>query len=189
MPDAKTVTLLLKDLAGGDQRALDRLLPLVYAELRRMAEGQLRRERPEHTLQPTALVHEVYLRMVGKDQAGYRDRAHFLAIASHAMRKILIDHARGHNAGKRGGGQEMFFIDEERDGVAERPAILIALDDALAALEETDPLLSRLIEMRYFGGMTAEESSVAVNLDVKLVRRQLRLAEAWLQRQMAVPGA
>jgi RNA polymerase sigma factor (TIGR02999 family) len=171
-------------LAGGDQGALDRLVPLVYQELRRIAEGQLRRERPGHTMQPTALVHEVYVRMVGQEQAGYRDRAHFLAIAAHAMRKILIDHARAHNAVKRGGGQEKFAIDEERDGCAERPSLLIALDDALAALAVKDALLARLVEMRYFGGLTAEESSVALNLEIPIVRRQLRLAEAWLQREM-----
>jgi RNA polymerase sigma-70 factor (ECF subfamily) len=188
MSDARTVTLLLRDLAGGDQGALDRLVPLVYEELRRIAEGQLRRERPGHTLQPTALVHEVYVRMVGQEPAGYRDRAHFLAIAAHAMRRILIDHAREHNAAKRGGGQEKFAIDEERDGGLERPSILIALDDALGALGEKDPLLARLVEMRYFGGLTAEESSLALNLELSVVRRQLRLAEAWLQREMDHPA-
>jgi RNA polymerase sigma-70 factor (ECF subfamily) len=191
MSDARTVTLLLRDLAGGDQGALDRLVPLVYEELRRIAEGQLRRERPGHTLQPTALVHEVYVRMVGQEQPGYKDRAHFLAIAAHAMRRILIDHAREHNAAKRGGGQEKFAIDEERDGSVERPSILIALDDALGALAGKDPLLARLVEMRYFGGLTAEESSAALNLEIGVVRRQLRLAEAWLQREMqhSTPGA
>jgi RNA polymerase sigma-70 factor, ECF subfamily len=184
MPDARTVTLLLRELAGGDQAALDRLVPLVYEELRRIAEGQLRRERPGYTLQPTALVHEVYLRMVGQEPAGYRDRAHFLAIAAHAMRKILIDRARGHNAAKRGGGHEHVAIDEERDSYMERPSILIALDDALATLELKHPNLARLVELRYFGGLTAEESSVALNLDINVVRRELRLAEAWMQREM-----
>jgi RNA polymerase sigma factor (TIGR02999 family) len=188
MSDTRTVTLLLRDLAGGDQGALDRLVPLVYEELRRIAEGQLRRERPGHTLQPTALVHEVYVRMVGQEDASYRDRAHFLAIAAHAMRKILIDHARGHNAAKRGGGLDHLAIDEERDGSGERPSILIALDDALAALAEKDPLLARLVEMRYFGGLTAEESGAALNLEINAVRRQLRLAEAWLQREMDRPA-
>jgi RNA polymerase sigma-70 factor, ECF subfamily len=174
-------------LAGGDQGALDRLVPLVYEELRRIAEGQLRRERPGHTLQPTALVHEVYVRMLGQEQSGYQDRAHFLAIAAHAMRRILIDHARGRNAAKRGGGGPKFAIDEERDGSVERPSILIALDDALATLTAKDPLLARLVEMRYFGGLTAEESSVALNLEINAVRHQLRLAEAWLQREMRQP--
>jgi RNA polymerase sigma factor (TIGR02999 family) len=126
--------------------------------------------------------------MVGQEQAGYQDRAHFLAIAAHAMRRILIDHAREHNAAKRGGGQEKFAIDEGRDGSMERPSILIALDDALAALAGKDPLLARLVEMRYFGGLTAEESSAALNLEIKVVRRQLRLAEAWLQREMDHPA-
>src|SRR5580698_2003261 len=103
MPNAQTVTLLLRELAEGDQAALDRLIPLVYDELRRIARGQLRRERQGHTLQPTALVNEVYARMIGQGQPEYRDRVHFLAVAARAMRKILIDYARGHNAGKRGG--------------------------------------------------------------------------------------
>jgi RNA polymerase sigma factor (TIGR02999 family) len=188
MPDAGTVTLLLREFGGGDQSALERLIPLVYEELRRLADGQLRRERPGHTLQPTALVHEVYVRMVGQAQPGYRDRAHFLAIAAHAMRKILIDHARGYNAAKRGGGQAKAPIDEERDGYVERPSLLIALDDSLAALEARDPMLARLIEMRYFGGLTAEESSAALNLGINDVRRQLRLAEAWLRREMGSPS-
>jgi RNA polymerase sigma-70 factor (ECF subfamily) len=126
--------------------------------------------------------------MVGQEPAGYKDRAHFLAIAAHAMRKILIDHARGYNAAKRGGGIEKFPIDEQRDGSAERPSVLIALDDALAALAGKDPLLARLVEMRYFGGLTAEESSAALNLEISVVRRQLRLAEAWLQREMDQPA-
>jgi RNA polymerase sigma factor (TIGR02999 family) len=189
MSDARTVTLLLREIAGGDQGALDRLVPLVYEELRRIADGQIRRERPGHTLQPTALVHEVYVRMLGQQQPGYRDRAHFLAIAAHAMRRILIDYAREHNAAKRGGGLEKFAIDEARDGSVERPSILIALDDALAALADKDALLARLVEMRYFGGLTAEESSAALNLEIGVVRRQLRLAEAWLQREMDHPAA
>jgi RNA polymerase sigma factor (TIGR02999 family) len=188
MPDRRTVTLLLRDFADGDQAALDRLVPLVYEELRRIAEGQLRRERPGHTLQPTALVHEVYVRMVSQEQADYRDRPHFLAIASHAMRKILIDPARGHNAVKRGEGREKFAFNEERDACAERPSILVALDDALAALEVKDPLLARLVEMRYFGGLTAEESGTALNLEINVVRRQLRLVEAWMHREMPSPA-
>jgi RNA polymerase sigma factor (TIGR02999 family) len=188
MSEARTVTRLLREVAGGDQGALNRLVPLVYEELRRIAEGQIRRERPGHTLQPTALVHEVYVRMVGQQQDGYRDRAHFLGIAAHAMRRILIDYAREHNAAKRGGGREKLAIDEERDGMVERSSILIALDDALATLAGKDPLLARLVEMRYFGGLTAEESSAALNLEISVVRRQLRLAEAWLQREMDHPA-
>jgi RNA polymerase sigma-70 factor, ECF subfamily len=189
IPDARTITILLRELAQGQHGALDRLVPLVYKELRRIAEGQLRRERGGHTLQPTALVHEVYMRMVVQQQADYRDRAHFLAIAAHAMRRILIDHAREHSAAKRGGGLERFAIDEERDGCLERPFILIALDDSLTALAGKDPLLAQLVELRYFGGLTAEESSVALNLEVNAVRRQLRMAEAWLQREMEHPAS
>jgi len=184
MQDYGPVTVLLRDLAGGDRSAVDRLVPLVYEELHRIAARRLGRERSGHTLQATALVHEVYVRMLGKESVGYRDRAHFLAIASHAMRKILIDYARGHKAAKRGGGQEKLAIDVERDGGVERPVALVALDDALRDLESKYPLLGQLVEMRYFGGLTAEESSAAVNLDIKVVRHNLRLAEAWLRREM-----
>jgi len=186
MPDGRTVTLLLRDFAEGDSEALDRILPLVYKELRRIAERQIRRERGGHTLQPTALVHEAYMRMLDQENIGFRDRSHFLAIASRVMRRILIDHARGHNAAKRGGEIEKVAIDEQRAAILERSAVLIALDDALDALDKKKPLLSRLVEMRFFGGMTAEESSEALGLDVLFVRRKLRLAEAWLQRAMGM---
>jgi RNA polymerase sigma factor (TIGR02999 family) len=137
MGNEQTVTLLLRELADGDQAALDRLIPLVYDELRRIARGQLRRERPGHTLQPTALVNEVYARMLGQEQPDYRDRAHFLSIAARAMRKILIDYARGHKAEKRGGGQPVLQLDEALNASGERPMMVVALDDALTALEKT----------------------------------------------------
>jgi RNA polymerase sigma-70 factor (ECF subfamily) len=184
MPNAQTVTLLLRELAEGDQAALDRLIPLVYDELRRIARGQLRRERLGHTLQPTALVNEVYARMVGQEQPDYRDRVHFLAVAARAMRRILIDYARGHNAGKRGDGQAVLQLDEAQKVSAERPMLVVALDDAMQALEQQDALKARLIEMRFFGGLSAEESATVLNLNVLEVRRELRLAQAWLQREM-----
>lgn len=184
MLEPETITLLLRNLAGGDKAAFDLLIPLVYDELRRIADGQLRRERQGHTLQPTALVHEVYARLVGSGQPGYKDRAHFLGIAAQAMRKILIDHARARNAAKRGGGQEKFSLDEDHHGGVERPSVMIELDDALSALERQDARKARLIEMRYFGGLTAEESASAMNVDVSVVRRELRLAQAWLQREL-----
>jgi RNA polymerase sigma factor (TIGR02999 family) len=184
MPDAQTVTLLLRELAEGDQAALDRLIPLVYDELRRIARGQLRKERPGHTLQPTALVNEVYARMIGQEQPDYRDRVHFLAVAARAMRRILIDYARRHNAAKRGEGQDILQLDDARQVPAERPMLVVDLDDALQALEQQDALKARLIEMRFFGGLTAEESATVLNLSVLQVRRELRLAQAWLQREM-----
>ena len=181
--EPQSITLLLRELSAGDKTALDVLIPLVYDQLRGIASGQLRRERAGHTLQPTALVHEVYARMAGREQPDYRDRAHFLGIAAQVMRKILIDHARSRNAGKRG-GSEKFSLDEGYHGAIERPGAMIALDDALTALERQDARKARLIEMRYFGGLTAEESATVLNLDVGTVRRELRLAQAWLQREL-----
>jgi RNA polymerase sigma factor (TIGR02999 family) len=184
MPNTQTVRLLLRELAGGERQAFDQLIPLVYAELRRIAEAQLRKERSDHTLQPTALVNELYSRMVGREQIGFNDRAHFLAIAAQTMRRILIDHARVRNAAKRNRGQEKVSIDQAGDVGLQHPSILIALGDALEALGKQDTLMARLIELRYFGGLTTEESAVVVDLPVSEVRRELRLAQAWLRREL-----
>ncbi len=182
--DARTVTVLLRKFAAGDKAAFDRLVPLVYEELHRIAAGQLRHERPGHTLQPTALVHEAYARMVGREQPDYASRAHFLGIAAQVMRKVLIDHARIKNAAKRGGGREILSIDEARDACVERPNVMIQLDDALNALESLDPRKARLVELHYFGGLTGNECAEALSLDVSVVRRELRVAQAWLQREL-----
>ena len=184
MPTTQSITVLLRELAGGERRAFDQLMPLVYGQLRRIAEAQLRRERPGHTLQPTALVHELYSRMIGRERISFNDRAHFLAIAAQTMRKILIDHARVRNAAKRNRGQEKVSIDQVGDVALQNPSILIALGDALDALGEQDSLMARLIELRYFGGLTIEESAVVVNLPVSEVRRELKLAQAWLRREL-----
>jgi RNA polymerase sigma factor (TIGR02999 family) len=178
------ITLILREFAAGDKAALDRLMPLVYAELRRLADSHLRRERPDHTLQPTALVHEAYIRLVGQEQPDYRSRAHFLGVAAHVMRQILVDHARSRSAGKRGGGQPPRSLDESIDAVVERPLAMIAVDDAMEALERTDARKAKLIEMRFFGGLTAEESADVVQLSVEKVRAELRVAQAWLQREL-----
>jgi len=184
MPEPQTITLLLQDLADGERRAFDRLIPLVYAELRRIAGAQLRRERPDHTLQPTALVHEAYARMLGNEPVSFNGRAHFLGVAAHTMRRILIDHARMKRAAKRDSGKEPLSIDQAGDISLQRPAAIIALDDALTSLQQQDPLMGRLIELRFFGGLTAEESSVVVNMEVSKVRRELKLAQAWLRREL-----
>jgi RNA polymerase sigma-70 factor, ECF subfamily len=184
MAEGTSVTTLLREFSAGDKSALDRLVPLVYGELRRVADGCLRREPTGHTLQPTALVHEAYERMVGQAAPECRDRSHFLAIAARVMRQILTDHARGKYADKRGGRQERFTIDEARDAPLERPAVMIRVDDALGALENLDPRKARLIEMRFFGGLTAEESAEVLDLPVQVVRRELRVAQAWLQREL-----
>jgi RNA polymerase sigma factor (TIGR02999 family) len=184
MQVSQPITHALQDLAKGDQSALDRLMPLVYAELRRLAGHYLRQERDGHTLQPTALVHEAYFRLVGENQPEYQNRSHFLGVAAHAMRQILIDHARTRNAAKRGGGQAVFSIDECMDAPLERPSALIQVDDALKALEQHDFRKAQLVEMRFFAGMTAEESAEALKLPVQKVRAELRIAQAWLKREL-----
>jgi len=179
------ITLLLKEFAAGDKRALDSLVPLLYPEIRRLARGYISNERPGHTLQATALVHEAYARLVKQDQPDYRNRAHFLAVAAQVMRQILIDHARARNAEKRGGGAAKVMFDQALSIATERPSMMIAIDDALSELARQDALKSRLIEMRFFGGMTAEECSEVTNIPVTEVRRHLRVAQAWLQRELS----
>lgn len=188
MSSPGSVTLLLREVAKGDKPSLDRLMPLVYDQLREIAHSQLRRERSGHTLQPTALVHEAYARLLGQEQPDYHDRAHFLGVAAQVMRRILIDYARTRNASKRGGGGEKLPFDEARDPTAERSSTMIALDDSLTALERQDPRKARLVEMRYFGGLTAAESAEVLGLDVAQVRREMRVAHAWLRREMDRPA-
>jgi RNA polymerase sigma factor (TIGR02999 family) len=183
MPD-RPITLLLQEFAAGDKTAFDQVMPLIYAELRKVAGRHLNRERADHTLQPTALVNEAYVKLVGQDQPDYRSRAHFLGVAAHAMRQILIDHARLRNAEKRGGGDWVLPLDESIDVPLERPPAAIALDDALTALEHRDSRKAKLIEMRFFGGLTAEESAEVLDLPVEKVRAELRVAQAWLQREL-----
>ncbi len=159
-------------------------MPYVYAELKKLAGHYLRRERPGHTLQPTALVHEAYFRLVDQKPPDYQGRAHFLGVAAHVMRQILIDHARSRGAEKRGAGQLVFSLDEFMDSPIERPAAMVLVDDAIRALEVYDALKAKLIEMRFFGGMTAEESAEALDLPVVKVRGELRIAQAWLRREL-----
>ena len=184
MPHNEPVTALLRQFAGGDKQALDRLMPLVYSELQRLADGYLRNERSGHTLQPTALVHEAYARLVKQDHPDYQCRAHFMGVAAQVMRQILIDHARTRNAAKRGSGAVNFSLDEAGAIAAERPSILLAIDDALRELARRDAAKARLIEMRFFGGLTAEESAELTGMPVAEVRRHLRIAQAWLQREL-----
>ncbi len=178
------ITALLHEFALGDKSALDRLVPLLYPELRRLARSYMQNERPGHTLQPTALVNEAYARLVKQDQPDYRNRAHFMGVAAQVMRQILIDHARTRDAEKRGGGAAKLSL-QAVDGVAApSPSKIIAVDEALAELARTDALKARLIEMRFFGGMTADESAEALQLSVNEVRRHLRVGQAWLQRAL-----
>ncbi len=184
LPETQPITLLLQDLARGDKRALDRLIPLLYPELRNLARGYLRNERPGHTLQPTALVHEAYARLIKQEQPDYRSRAHFMGVAAQVMRQILIDHARTRNAEKRGAGASRVPFDQAAGVAVERPSIMIAIDDALSELTRKQPIKARLIEMRFFGGMTAEDSAEVLEIPVAEVRRHLRVGQAWLQREL-----
>jgi RNA polymerase sigma factor (TIGR02999 family) len=184
MAESQSVTVLLQQFAAGDKTALDRLMPLMYAELRRLADSCLRRERSDHTLQPTALVHEAYLRLIGQDGHDFHGRAHFLGVAARVMRQILVDHARARNAAKRGGGMARCSLDPEMDAAVERPWTVIAINDAIEALEQKDARKAQLVELKFFGGLTHEESADVLELSVDQVRSELRVAQAWLRREL-----
>ena len=178
------ITQLLRNSSAGDPKALEELLPLVYGELRRLADSYLRRERSDHTLQPTALVHEAYLKLVDQNTT-WQNRAHFFGIAARIMRQILVDYARGHKAEKRGAGNIKLSLDEAIDFSEERAAELVALDDALTALSAFDPEKARLIELRYFAGLSLEETAEAMNISVPTVVRYWRTAKAWLYHEIS----
>jgi RNA polymerase sigma factor (TIGR02999 family) len=184
LPTEQPITILLHEFASGDRSALDRIVPLLYPELKRLARSYMRKEDRDHTLQPTALVHEAYARLVKQDQPDYRSRAHFMGVAAQVMRQVLIDHARIRDAGKRGGGVADLSIEMAEDVSAGRSSMVIAIDDALNELARTDPVKAQLIEMRFFGGLTAEESAEVLGLTVVEVRRHLRVGQAWLQREL-----
>lgn len=169
----------------GDSEAAARLMPLVYGELRRLSRRHLRNERPDHTLQPTALVHEAFLRLMGQSTPDWQDRDHFFAAAARQMRRILVDHARAHRAKKRGGDGERVTLDE---GLAFTPGPateLLALDEALRALEDLDPRKAGIVEMRYFAGMTLAEVARRLDLSTATVNNESRLARAWLHRYLS----
>jgi RNA polymerase sigma factor (TIGR02999 family) len=180
------ITLLLRQFQGGDKQALDLLVPALYPELRKLARGYFRSERSGHTLDPTALVHEAYARLVQHDHPDFRSRSHFLGLSARVMRQILIDHARTRNANKRGGGAAKASLDEALGISSDRSSDMtaIALDDALHELERKEPVKARLIEMRYFGGLTAEESAEVLELSLTEVQRHLRVAQAWLRNEL-----
>jgi RNA polymerase sigma factor (TIGR02999 family) len=180
-----SIIALLNQLKDGDKAVLDQIVPLVYAELHRMASNYLRGEYVQNTLQTTALVHEAYLRLAGGAQLDCQSLAHFYGIAARTMRQILVDHARVRNAAKRGAGAVHVPIDDALDNFIETPGATIALDDALKALEKQDPEKARLVELRFFGGLTAEESARLLELPLETVRHRLRLAQAWLRREIA----
>jgi RNA polymerase sigma factor (TIGR02999 family) len=179
------VTKLLRGWRGGDRKALDALLPLVYGELRRLAHRHLRNERPDHTLQSTALVHEVYFRLVGQDLPEWEGRAHFFAIAAQLMRQILVDYARRHRASKRGSGVCMLTLDDAVALPRRKDVDVIALDDALNTLAEIDPRQSRVVELRFFAGLSLEETSEVMGIATATVQRDWTAARAWLHREIS----
>ncbi|MBL8296063.1 MAG: sigma-70 family RNA polymerase sigma factor [Bryobacterales bacterium] len=181
---AGDVTLLLRNLEFGDTSAVERLTSLVYDELRRLAGGILRRERPGHTLQATALVHEAYMKLVGQTKVSWQSRSHFLAIAARLMRQILVDHSRIHNAAKRGNGAPKVALEEALARADERPMEIIALDDALKTLQQLDPRKAKVVELKYFGGLTGEEIAEVLEISTATVARELRMAQAWLAREL-----
>jgi RNA polymerase sigma factor (TIGR02999 family) len=180
------VTRLLQHWSCGDKEALNELVPLVYRELRRLAAAYLRRERRDHTLQPTALVHEAYLRLIGQARVDCRTRAQFFGIAANLMRQILVNHAKGHRASKRAGGIRVTL--EEAAGVApRRDADLIALDGALERLALLDPRQSRIVELRFFGGLTEDEIAEIIGVSPFTVKRDWRIARAVLYDELHAP--
>jgi RNA polymerase sigma factor (TIGR02999 family) len=178
------VTKLLHDWKSGDREALDRLAPLVYQELRSLADSYLRNERAAQTLQPTALVHDLYLRLLGGELPDWNSRAHFFGIAAHRMRQILVEHARQRQASKRGGGADRVTFDEMICFAPQHSSDVIALDDALNNLATFDERKCKVVELRYFAGLSIEEVAEALEISVATVGREQRLAEAWLRRHM-----
>jgi RNA polymerase sigma factor (TIGR02999 family) len=173
------------DWGNGNQAALDQLIPLVYTELRQLARRYMSRERSGHTMQTTALIHEAYLRLVDQNQVRWENRAHFLGIAARLMRQILIEHARRHTRAKRGGGAGTIALDEAAIVSQTRAAELLALDDALERLAAIDPRKSRVVELRFFGGLSVEEAAIVLNVAPNTVLRDWRLAKAWLHREIS----
>ena len=179
------VSMLLARWSRGDRDALDQLMPLIYAECRRIAARQLAAERGDHTLDPTALVHELYLRLIGQRSATWENRAQFFAVAARLMRRILVDHARAHHAGKRGGDALFVSLRVAGDTPTESHAVdVMAIDAALERLGALDPEQVRIVELRYFAGLTVEETAQVVGRSARTVKREWQLARAWLHREL-----
>src|SRR5262245_29942125 len=186
MPAPQEVSQLLRAWSNGDRTAFDKLVPLVYQELRQMAKRYMDRQQASHTLQPTALIHEAYLRLVDRQaEVQWQNRAHFFGVAAKVMRHVLVDHARTRQAAKRGGEACLVSLDETAIAAAERPGDLVALDDALQALAAFDPRKSQVVELRYFGGLTVPETAEVLKVSEETVARDWRLARAWLLRELS----
>lgn len=183
-PAPQELTQLLVDWSNGDEAALDRLLPLVNAELRRLAARYMRRENPGHTLQTSALVNEAYLRLIDQQHVRWQNRAHFFGIAAQLMRRILIDHARSHQYAKRGGGALKVSLDEAAAVTEARAAELLAVDEALERLTAMDARKGRIVELRFFGGLSLEETAEVLGISSPTVQREWRAAKAWLHRML-----
>ena len=177
----ENLTQLLVRWSAGDRAALDELTPLVYSELRRLASRYMGRERPDHTLETTALINEAYLRLINQQSVQWQDRAHFFAVSAQNMRNILVDHARRYQASKRGAGARKVALDEQAVFNQQRAAELIALDDALKALAIADPRQSQIVELRFFGGLSIEETAEVMKLSPPTIVREWRMAKAWLR--------
>jgi RNA polymerase sigma-70 factor (ECF subfamily) len=181
--DSSRVTRLLAEWRQGSESASDQLISIVYDELRRIARRQMRQQGPGHTLQTTALVHEAYIRLAGDSGKNWQNRAHFFGVAATAMRHILVDHARAHQTGKRGGAHQSVPLDDAIASI-ERPAELVALDDVLTVLATLHPRQSKVVEMRYFGGLNVEETAEVLQISPDTVMRDWRAAKAWLHREL-----
>ena len=178
------VTRLLRQLGSGDQRAADQLTPMIYNELRRLASACMRRERPGHTLQATALVHEAYLRLLGQREVQWHDRAHFFAVAATLMRRVLLDHARKRHTAKRGSAPQQAILDDSLLISEEHLEDVLAMDECLTRLSAIDPQQARLVEMRFFAGLNVEEIATVAGISSATVKREWASAKAWLQREM-----
>lgn len=184
MTTANDVTSLLVSWRSGDPQALHSLMPLIYAELRQIAARHLRRERSDHTLQPTALVHEAFMRLIDQQGVDWQNRAHFFGVAAEVMRRILVDHARRRQAEKRGGGAMTVALQDGMDWPDGRDLEIVALDDALDALAQLDPQQSKVVELRFFAGLSVEETAEVLGVSATTVKREWRMARAWLVREL-----
>lgn len=178
------ITRILKKAGSGDDSALNRLLPLVYDELRALAESYLQRERPDHTLQATALVHEAYVRLVKQEEVEWQNRAHFFAVAARAIRRILVDHARTHQRAKRGGRHQRVQLDDDILVTEGRGLDLLSLDEAMERLADLHERQSRIVELRFFGGLSAKETSAVLGVSSRTVDADWSMARAWLRREL-----
>jgi RNA polymerase sigma factor (TIGR02999 family) len=184
LQDSGEITRLLGQLHDGNHQAASELVPLIYSELHQLAASCMRRERPSHTLQATALVHEAYIRLLGQRDVDWQNRSHFFGIAAQVMRRVLLDYARKHHAVKRGGAHDKFRVDEALLVAEDRLEAVLTIDESLSRLEKIDGRQSRIVELRYFAGLNVDETAAALGISTATVKREWQFAKAWLQREM-----